>query len=427
MKIDTTHLSGKVVAVALSGGVDSVVLLHSLLSLKDTVGFELKAIHIEHGIRPVDSVEDMQFCISLCDEWNIPLTCKQFEIGQYRHLGDTLEQSARELRYSCFEQLLEEGYCDLIATAHHLADNSETVLMRIFRGTGISGLGGIAPMRDRYVRPLIDVSKEEIISYAKANALSYREDYTNLDTSYTRNFIRQEVLPLIRERYPQVDESIRRLSVSSSQDDEYLVEVSRGLVKSEGEVAFVLYKGAPLPLLKRAIRLAFESIGVRVDIEDRHLSIILDTLRDPRPITLDMPYMTKVSIEGDRLAVYRPTPKDETVLNLSGEGIYHIGGYSVVLTKVESMLVKGALYIDAKYLEGATLRTRRDGDVFTPFGSGRKKLKDYLIDKKIPLRIRDNLPLITLGGEVLVVATHEISDTVKVTENTTTIYRIQIL
>ena len=427
MKIDTTHLSGKTVAVALSGGIDSVVLLHALYNLRDSVGFELKAVHVEHGIRSEESKRDMHYCISLCESLSIQLVCREYEVSEYRHLGDSLEQAARELRYRCFSELINEGYCDYIATAHHLMDNSETVLMRIFRGTGISGLAGISPRRDHYLRPLIDCSKEEIIEYARAHNLTYFDDSTNDDVRYTRNFIRHDILPLIRQRYPQVDEAIRRLSISSSQDEEYLLSVAEGLVRREGEVVFVSHKGAPLPLLKRAIRIAFGYIGVSVDIEDRHLSIIIDSIYDSKPITLDMPYSTKVSIEGDRLCVYRPTPKDESTITIAGEGLYQMGGYRVIVSRVDDMIVKGALYADARYIVGATLRTRRDGDVFMPYGSGTKKLKDYLIDKKIPLRLRDNLPLICRDKEVLVLTTHEISDLVKVTTDTTDIYRIQIL
>ena len=181
------------IGVALSGGRDSVALLHMLRE----AGYTLIAINVEHGIRGDESLRDSKFVAELCASLDVPLLAYGVDAPTFaRESGYTLEQGARILRYRVFDRVLQEGKCDYIALAHHLDDQVETILMRILRGTGIKGLVGMRAVSGRYVRPLLGVSREEIDSYCKQNGLAYVEDSTNGDSAYTRNFLRGELAVL---------------------------------------------------------------------------------------------------------------------------------------------------------------------------------------------------------------------------------------
>jgi tRNA(Ile)-lysidine synthase len=202
---------GDVVAIALSGGKDSVCLFHLVLSCAKELDIEVKAINVEHGIRGQSSIDDSAFVNDFCSRLGIEL--KSYSVNVPEHVkktGFSEEQSARILRYECFDNALMDGFCDKIATAHHLDDNVETVLFNLTRGTGLEGLCGIPDKRGRFIRPILTVSRAEIEEYCRSFGIEYVTDSTNLCDDYTRNKIRHKVIPILKEINPSVVETVKR-------------------------------------------------------------------------------------------------------------------------------------------------------------------------------------------------------------------------
>lgn len=212
-------IRGVHICCALSGGADSICLLHCLRELR--AGFELKlsAVHIQHGLRGGESLRDEQFCVEICETWGIPLTVIPVDVkGMAAERKLSTETAARECRYAAFAAIS----CDFVATAHTASDQIETVLFRMARGTGLRGLCGIPPVRDRFIRPLLDVTREEILAYLRENELLYVTDSTNLSDDYSRNFIRHTIVPPMQELNPGAALHITHMTASLREDADFL-------------------------------------------------------------------------------------------------------------------------------------------------------------------------------------------------------------
>lgn len=212
------------ITVALSGGADSVALLHMLYTLKEELSFELCACHVNHNLRGEESDRDEAFVRDLCKKLDIPLTVKNIRVLDYIKKHESVEKCARDIRYGFFDEVCGGGY---IATAHTASDNCETLLINIARGTALSGVCGIPRKRGNIIRPILSLTREEIEQYCKDNSLSYVTDSTNLSDDYTRNKIRHNVIPVLKEINPSLLTSITRLTRALSMDDEYLDNVAR--------------------------------------------------------------------------------------------------------------------------------------------------------------------------------------------------------
>ena len=213
------------ICVALSGGADSVCLLHILNSFKKTFGFNLSAIHINHNIRGDEAIRDAEFCVSLCEKLDIPLKLVNVSVLTDAAKGESIELAARRLRYEAFEKL-EVQY---IATAHNADDSLETFFINFCRGTGLKGLTGIPDIRGRFIRPLNECSKKDILKYINSNELQYVTDSTNLTNDYTRNKIRNNVIPILKEISPElVNISVRNLNLLKN-DNDFLEEQAKKL------------------------------------------------------------------------------------------------------------------------------------------------------------------------------------------------------
>ncbi|MEG2274313.1 MAG: tRNA lysidine(34) synthetase TilS, partial [Clostridia bacterium] len=208
IEIDIKKYGGCKIAVALSGGRDSIALAYALINS----GANFFAVNVEHGIRGEASVADSKFVKDFCDKNNIELLSFSVDSLKFsKDSGMTVEQSARALRYDVFDSLLADCKCDYVALAHHRDDQVETIVMRILRGTGLRGLTAMKEQNGKYIRPLLSYTREDIDSFIKAHNLPYVDDETNSDTAYTRNYLREQ-LKAIRLRYPSFDEAILRLS-----------------------------------------------------------------------------------------------------------------------------------------------------------------------------------------------------------------------
>lgn len=420
---------GDKLAVAVSGGMDSMVLLHAVKKSDILKSENLLAVNIEHGIRGEASRADSAFVESYCRDNGISF--KGFSVdavGYSAEKGLTLEEGARELRRGIFLKLLSEGVCDKVALAHHRADQAETVLMRVIRGTGISGLVGMRAADGKIIRPLLDVSKREIEDYQRIYKVPYIVDESNFDDNFTRNKLRNEILPALESLSQDAEAGLVRLSRIAAETEDFLSACDNPVDVFCSRAEIRIISDEHKLLFKRRARRCFEALGAAKDIEERHLELICGLTALENGASLDMPYDIKVTREYDRIVFTKAFSQDNGFSTPFFIGKVAIGTNVFDIAKYNGEpLNKGELIFDLdKIPETAVFRFRREGDRFTKFGGGTKSLGDYLTDKKIPLRIRDNLTLCADGGDVLFIAGVEISDSVKRDKNSNNekIYKI---
>lgn len=422
MKVNLSNLTSanETIAIALSGGADSVALLHYMLSCSQLYQFKVKAINVEHGIRGEESKKDSEFVCALCKEMGVELLTYQVDCPTYaKEHKLTLEQAGRILRYNCFYDAINQKKCDKVATAHHLSDNAESVLFNLFRGTGLKGVVGIEENYcDKIIRPFLEVEKTEILEYVKTHNLSYVTDLTNFDDEFTRNYIRLNIMPEIKKAFPEAEKSIARFSKIVKLENDYIEEQAKAHLQISEDYAQIKLPCPPVLLGRCAIK-AMQALGTTKDWEKVHIDALemLSTLKNGVKFNLKNGIIAIK--EYDKLVLYREKDKFTKEFPFSlGERFFN--GFNLEIKKVEKPLnLKDGFFADLdKIPQTALLRTKRDGDKITKFGGGTKKLNDYLTDKKVPLRIRDNLILLADKNEVLVIFGVAISDKIKVDDNT---------
>ncbi len=439
----------KRICVALSGGGDSVALLYALKERAGEWNISLSAVNVEHGIRGESSRADTEFVKELCTKENIPLFCFSENVPRLaEEWGMGVEAAARAVRYRVFLDILRQDKADYIATAHHAGDNAESVLFNLLRGSALTGAGGISEFVNAWelaaaispetraedmdilrgkgiIRPLLSVPKSEILAYLRENKLEWREDESNADTGYTRNFLRQEVLAPARERFPSLDKALYNFSRAAREDDEFLYGLARQYLYEEGEVRFVAATEVFKPLFVRACLLALRHFDVEKDYTLQNLLDICAVAEGENGKAVDLPRGIVARREYGKIAFYRRPSfagAGRSPEYPFGEGEFAFGKLCVRVVRgehpAESFALRRPLYIDGARLPGyCVLRTRKEGDVFQKFGSGTKKLKDFFIDEKIPQRLRGGIPLVACGKEVFAVCGVEISEKVKIGEN----------
>ena len=413
----TLFSSGDVVAVALSGGKDSVCLLHLLLSLREELNITVKAVHVDHSIRGKDSENDAEFVKNYCEKLGVLVKVFKVDAPLYSKQNNlSLEQGARALRYGVFKSVLDSGFANLVATAHHKNDNFESLLFNIFRGTGLKGAGGIPSKNGEIVRPLLSVTREEIDRYVQENNLPFTQDLTNFSSEFSRNYIRNEIVPKIVERFPNAVNAGAKFSAICKEEDEFLQKLSSDIITQKDGKAYIPLSSDGV-LVKRAIILALSRLGLEKDYEYVHILDVfnLKDLQSGAKITL--PKSIVAQKEYDYAVLYIDNEQKNQNLYPFGVGAFDFDGDIFEISSIG-----GSLKFDGdKIPSGAVIRTRRDGDVFKKFGGGTKKLKEFLIDKKIPLSKRDKLPLIAKDNTVYLIFGVEISDDIKITSETTNI------
>ncbi len=418
--------SNQTLGVALSGGSDSMALLHYMLSESKKYHFNVIAINVEHGIRGEASKSDTNFVIDYCKTNGIKLLTYSVDCPTFAKENKlSLEQAGRILRYQCFNQAIEEKKCDKVATAHHLKDNFESVLFNLFRGTGIKGLIGIEQnFNDKIIRPFLSVSKQEIEKYIKENNIPYVNDQTNFSDEYTRNAIRLNLLPEIENLFPEAQKSVYRLSqIAKTENDFIHIETLKALTFFDNKVQIKL----PIhtALLSRATVLALKHLGVEKDWEKAHIDAIneLSTLENSSKVSL--PNSITAVKEYDKITFYKGLKNTAISIPFS-LGAFEFNKTTITIAKVDNLVdLKSGLFCDRdKIPQSAVIRTRLDGDKFTKFGGGTKALNDYLTDKKVPLMQRDSLPLVAVKNEVLAIFGMAISDKIKVDKTTKTIIQL---
>ena len=423
------NLKSKKVAVALSGGSDSMALLHVLNANADFYDFSVCAINVEHGIRGEESIADSSFVKDYCNSNGIPLLTFSVDCINYaRENKLSVEQAGRVLRYGCFEQAISQGFCDVIATAHHLSDNAESVLFNLFRGTGLKGLFGIADnVSNKIIRPLLEVSKDEINEYVKKHNIPFVKDSTNDDDKYTRNFIRLNIIPKIKEIFPQAEKSIMRLSSSVKEDGEFLDNLAKKCIESHVDGYYLRLPLEPV-LIKRATIIILQLLGIEKDWQQTHLNDVVKLSQNSTSKSINLLGNVVAVKEYNRIFFYQTSDAEQTPLSLPiSEKTFEFYGRKYQIKRLTSRPknLKDGFFIDRdKIPDSAVIRTKQDGDVFTKFGGGTKKLNDYFTDKKIPTRLRNCIPLIADGNEILALFNLAISEKVRVDDNTKNILQI---
>lgn len=459
MDIDLTPWRGRRVCIALSGGGDSVALFDWCVRHAAANSITLSAVHVEHGIRGSASQQDAAFINTLCARACVPLFCFAEDVPALAAAwGTGLEEAGRRVRYARFCKLLAEDKADVVFTAHHAGDNAESVLLNLFRGASLAGAGGIraflpaeelcARFAPEFLsasvsasvaapslagkgvaRPMLAVPKAEVEAYLAARALTWRTDESNADTSFARNFVRAAVLAPAKQRFPAAERHLYAFSRLAQEDEAFLSSLAAARLTRQEDGSFRIPQETPRPLFLRACARAFRALGA----EDASLSSFqaaASLLNARSGAERDLPCGVRAVREYGAVVLFRPAPAADYAYPFA-EGQFLCGAYTVRIEaggvpKKERGLMRPLCFDAAALPQGCLLRPRRAGDTFTKFGGGTKKLKDWLIDQKIPRRLRD-LPVIACGGTVYAVCGAEISEQVRAGENafpcTITIYR----
>lgn len=426
--------NGMVLGVACSGGSDSMALLHKLFELKNQLNIDVLAITVDHSIRE-NGATDAEFVEDYCKQNNI--RCCKFKVD-VPHLAKqkaiSLESAAREARFGVFDALIQKGVVDKIALAHHLQDQAETILMHLFRGAGLGGLKGMEyENNSKYIRPLLNTSKQSVMEYIKQNNIPYVTDETNADNVYTRNYLRNEILPLIIKKWPNAINALINFGKSAGEDDEYIYNhLNDHALIIDDKIAqiplsYFLYDKA---VISRIIFKAFHGIGINVDIERKHIEAIIELAKCENGKKINLPLGVSAHKEYEYLTLTRKKLQKVDFYAELKCGEIDVPNFGKIITKrVKDFDYKqNVIYLDQKKVpKGAIWRFRKDGDVIEKFGGGTKKLKSFLIDKKIPQRERDFIPVLAFGNEVFAVAGLEISEKVKIDDGVKTALKIEVV
>lgn len=425
---------GQRIGVAVSGGVDSMALLHFLNNLSKEGDFTVFAITINHKIRQ-DSQKDNQLVIDYCKANQIKVNC--FEVDALKYAKEkkvSVETAAREVRFAVLNSLLHRKVANQIALAHHQDDQAETVLMNLFRGAGVRGVGGMKPVRDGFIRPFLSTSKSQIEKYAKAHDLPIAQDETNFEDDYSRNYLRNQIMPLIESRWSGAAKNIASFAEISRQDSGYFEENinTHGVICIDGvaKVPTSYFLNHPA-IYVRQLFAVLEKIGVKADVSRKHVEIIKDfALTSQSGKKINLPNKISVSKEYDFIVLSNNSKKESNLNAPFKLGKVKVEGFGEIkIKKVKSLSNRsaGELYLDAdKVPKQAMWRFAKPKDKFTKFGGGTKSLKAFLVDKKVPARIRKTLPVLAHESTIYAVVGVEVSDVVKVDEGTKRIYKVSM-
>lgn len=430
------------IVVGVSGGPDSMALLYILNGIKDELGFNIYVAHINHGIRKEEADEDEKYVKYICSELSLPFHSTKVNMDEYAKENKlTSEEAGRAIRYDFFNRILNDIGGGKIAVAHNKNDQAETLLMRFFRGTGLEGLRGMEYKNANIIRPLLDVSREEIEKYCSDNDISVRIDRTNLEPIYGRNKTRLEVIPYIAQNYNKgIVDTLARTSKLMQMDSEFILGIVekkyKKVVVEESQNSIVLdidnLKKEHYCIKSRIIRQSIEKInGSLKGIEEKHISNIFNLMEENltgKNINISNNIIIKISygnmiIEKENklrkvlfrypLHIGKPVYIDE----LNAAIISNVLPISEVDIKYINRFIK---YFDYDKIKGVLhIRNRKDGDRFAPLGMhGSKKLKDFFIDEKIPRDQRDSIPIIEDNGKIIWIVGHRISEEYKVSNDT---------
>lgn len=436
---------GEKILLSLSGGPDSTALLYLLAGLRKELEFDLAAVYLNHNLRPRDIGFEIKFCKRICRELDVPFYIEEENIPDLAERESlSIEEAGRQFRKVRLAELSDRLECQKIAVGHHLDDQIETILFRLFRGTGPGGMNPIRPAGGKYIRPLYNINKSDILEYLESGNLECMFDRTNFESEYSRNYIRNELLPLIEKRFGATFSSalLKFASIISEQDRYLRDHVSAKLKKivsisPGGKIVVDLkrFDNYALPLKRVMAKILLEQAtrrpgyGTYREI-DKFLAIAgkgkkgenfgegLNVFQDREHLYL---FVNKTEIPSRDLEI----PSRLDLEELSGAIITRLK--KKVPSQVTSQKKNRRVFIDADRIEGTLkIRSAQNGDRFRPFGmKGTKKIGDFLTDRKVPASLRDEIPVLEDENGIIWIAGIEIDDRVRVTKETRKVLEIE--
>ena len=338
-----------------------------------------------------------------------------------------MEEAARRLRYDCFFKCIADGLCDKVAIAHHLSDRVETILFNVFRGASLSGAKGISDLAfdGKIVRPLLSVSSEEVGLYVRNRGLSFVVDETNSDLDYTRNALRNVIIPKIKELFPRLETSLARFADLAVCDDEYLYSLTSVVLKeSDGGYRFSVF--LPYSLFSRCVIIALKNLGVKKDYEKIHVDDVYSLRNAITGKKISLPRSIEAVREHDEIVIKQVVgSRPEPVPFALGKTIF--GDYEIVCEIVDQGMPEfgNGLYFDGDKLpDNAVIRTKEVGDTFVKFGGETVSLKKYLTDLKFAESRKNSTPVIACGNTVYCVCEKDVSSLLKIDKTTRNIIKL---
>ena len=451
--IDRYHLLERDdrIVVAVSGGVDSMVLLHLLSSLRKDLNLSLIVAHVNHGLRPDESRREAELVEQESNRLGLPFEYGRFEARDYsRNLGLSLQEGARKLRLHFFENLLSKYEARKIALGHNADDQVETILLRLFRGSGLKGLKGMLPMREgRIIRPLLEAWRKEIDSFARGNGIPHLTDSSNLKRDYLRNRIRLDLIPLIEREYQSnFRERVLRTSAILREEDDCLERETESFLQkiAHEETGTFSFRFSDFETLDRPIRWRF-LLGLlgrvhRGEMWEQAWSSV-DPLfeklsHSPSSFLLELSGGIQVEKRYDRVSLKREkvlsVPPFEHEISASGCTVIEEIGMEVRVEERNGPVKREDLvqspevaFFDHRKLQfPLRMRNFRPGDRFQPLGvMGEQKLKEFFGDHKIPRHERPAVPLLVSGETIVWVVGYRIGERAKVSEDSKSILKVE--
>lgn len=391
---------GGIVLCALSGGRDSMAMLHILSRLAEEEGFRIAAAHFNHQLRPTAD-RDEDFVRNWCREYEIPLTCGTGDVRAFAaREGLGVEDAARKLRYAFLETAARDMGAERIATAHHREDNAETVLLHLLRGTGLQGLGGIAPVRGEIVRPLLETSRAEIDAYVQRNTIPYVEDESNQDTHFTRNRLRLEVLPLLEEISPGCGARIAAAAELLREENEHLRREAEALMPEAADGMAAL----PAPVLdrqdkaiqRRLVRAMGQKLGVELTKAQTEAVLSLKSGG-----CLDLPEDLCAVRKPHRLILQKQSPLPPPLV--LHEGGQDWGRWKITLERRTGPVENAPDQIVLRDTVGELAASVWDGTGRLTVENGSRTIKRLFADAGVPTERRREHPALLLNGRIAAV------------------------
>ncbi len=457
---------GDTVLVGVSGGPDSVALLHILMQLAQKLDFTIGVAHLNHCLRGQDSDRDAHFVASLAESMKVPCYCEDFDVKNYqKSMRLSLEEAARKARYAFLERIsCNKGYTK-IALGHQKNDNAELILMFLFRGSGPLGLSGIPPTRKNvFIRPLINISKNELVAFLNENGLSYQDDKSNLDLDFLRNRIRHETIPYIKKRFnPGIVENLNRLSEIVRSEDNWINTNIKSIYKKVIVIASRHKVVMSIPALmvypeavqRRIMRTAIENVkGNLLKISFSHIEAAIELITTPKYSgRLMLPEGIRIQRDQNLLSFFQvdrlhwnsrnepcpeskpffyriERPQEKTDVTIAETGMIlefcelsfdpkaHYNSFSKLVAFLDMDLLCFPL----------VLRSILPGDRFTPSGmTGVQKVKKYFIDHKIDRAYRQKSPVLLNQDKIVWLVGHRISEIAKTSPATRRVLKIEII
>lgn len=406
IKANNLIKQGDSILIGLSGGADSVALTHALAQVKDELGIKLFTAHLNHGIRGDEAFLDEQFAAEFSKKLGIECFIKRVKIKEMAK-GVSEELLGREERYSFFDELCKKHNINLIATAHNQNDNAETILMNLMRGATLRGLSGIPYQRSNIIRPLLDVSRNEIERYCATNNLHYVTDSTNLCEDYTRNKIRHSLLPLIEDKFnPNFISTLAENAAYFKEDNDLLQKLADDEYNKSVEdncVAVSHLISLHDSISRRVIyKMIATAIGHSCNVSSKYVDAVLSLAKKQiSGKSVDVSSGFEAIIEYDKLIIKeKSTQKTDFQYTLPLCQQIYVKEADLYIVALPAPINNGECFTIPQNAV-IKVRNRRSGDVFFPSGmTGRKKVKDYFTDAKIPLTIRDKVCIITFDDEI---------------------------